>query len=141
MKLTDLAKHLNINAADLLVTASQMNVKYDLGIDDLTDLTQVQYNIIRSSLDTDFMVQLMRGDKTDRKYNYTKSPAYLDLLTYLSDNDVNGCSTEDVSKRYNGPECGKQTVAAAMRASGYESKMVYLEGGGQGRRWFLPSFM
>jgi len=151
LSIENLSVILNIDKNDLFVKATAIDRKYSLGITDFTNLDRVHYDIIRANYDTGYLVSIISGEPTDRKYNYTKSPVYRDLVTWLSDYNLNEFSTADIKGTL--PDhlkgCGIQTVAAAMRNMGYESKMVYLKKGSkkQGRRWFkyitdeTPSFL
>lgn len=140
MNITLLSKQLNIESGQLLIKANNLNSEYELGITDFNNLTRTQYDIIRASLDTSHLVQLLNGDKRGGKYNYQNAPDYLDLQQWVSENDLNSFSTKDI--RQSLPDYithrGPQTIAAAMRAAGYESKTDTLDTGKQGRRWHKP---
>ena len=138
MNITLLSKQLNIESGQMLIKANNLNIKYELGITDFNNITRTQYDIIRASLDTMYLVQLLNGDKRGGKYNYQNAPDYLDLQQWVGDYDLDGCSTKDI--RQSLPDYirsrGHQTIAAAMRTAGYESRVVILDNGKQGRRWF-----
>jgi len=137
MNITTLAEKLNIETGQLLINANNLNSKYKLGITGFDDLTRTQYDIIRASLDTDHLVHLLKGDKRGGTYNYQNTPDYVDLHKWVEDLDLNSFSTKDIKESL--PDHithrGHQVIAAAMRANGYESKVVILDNGKQGRRW------
>lgn len=142
LSIENLSMILNIELGEMLIKATAIDKKYNLGVIDFDNLERVQYDVIRSALDTDYMVSVIRGEPSDRKYNYSRTPIYRDLVAWLSDYNLNEFSTADVKATLPNhlKKCGMQTVAAAMRALGYENKMVYLEKEGsnkkQGRRWY-----
>lgn len=138
MNINELSKQLKMETEDLLVMVTRLNLKHKLGIDDFSEMTRPQYDVIRSLLDADYLVKLIMVSKTDRKYNYQKTQGYVDLQQWISENNLNEFSTKDVKQSLPEPaaNCGMQNIAAAMRAAGYESRVIYLDNGKQGRRWF-----
>jgi len=139
LSIEELSVVLNIELSEMFVRATKLNKDYNLGIENYYKLTRTQYDVIRSVFDTGHLVSLLRGEKSDRKYSYNKTPVWRDLVSYLSEYNLNGFSTADIKATLpsNLKRCGTQTVAAAMRSIGYESKVMYLEKGKrkQGRRW------
>lgn len=138
MDIDILAKDLNMTAADLLTYVEQYNNKYDLGIESYHALTSKQYNVLRALLDKDYLVRLL----LDRKA-YDSTPGYMTVRHWISDKDLNGLSTKEVKKMVGAPavHLGPQAISAAMRANGYKIRVVYLEGGSQGRRWFKETML
>lgn len=138
MDMKTLSEQLSIDVNALLIKITHLNNEHKLDIDDVDNLTVEQYDIIRASLDTTYLVKLIRkGDKSDRKYNYQKTPDYRDLVHWLSQHDLNGVSTSAIKQSLpdNIVHRGHQTIAAAMRSLGYTSNVTYLGHGSQGRRW------
>ncbi len=155
LDLNTLSVVLNKELGSLTISAYKMNKKYKLGIDDMTDMTKKQFEILRAAHDTAFMVLLLGGgsEKADGvKYNYRSSPLWTDLVVWLGEFDLNGFSTADIKATLPSHlnKCAMQTVASAMRDLGYENRRMY-EGEGpnrkQARRWHkhrvepAPSFM
>lgn len=137
LSIEELSVVLNIELGEMFVKATKLNKDHNLGIENYYNITRTQYDVIRSVFDTGYLVSLLQGEKSDRKYSYNKSPEWRDLVAYLSEYDLNGFSTADIKQTFPNhlKRCGTQTVAAAMRSIGYESKVMYLENGKQGRRW------
>ena len=138
LSIETLSVALNIELGEMFVKATALDKKYNLGIIDFYKLDRMQYDVLRSALDLDYMVSLIRGEPSETKYNYSRTPVWRDLVAHLSDYDLNEFSTKDIKATLpkHLSKCGMQTVAAAMRSLGYENKMVYLDKGKQGRRWF-----
>lgn len=132
-----LAEQLNISANTMLVEVERLNSKYQLGITS-SELTRNQYDVLRSLLDPDYLVKRMLDTESDTKYNFTSNPDHTLLLEWIPDNNLNGCSTKDIKHML--PDHiesrGHQIISSAMRKAGYTSKVVVLDSGKQGRRWF-----
>lgn len=150
MHINDLAGQLGMDVNDLLAKASKLNSEYELKIKDFAHLSRIQYDLIRCALDTKYMVKLIRGGSHGGKYNYESTPSYLDLEKWITENNLNGKGTLEIQEML--PDFithrGSQTIAAAMKANDYYNRVVMLDSGKQGRRWFKdemwkdePSFM
>lgn len=145
MNIKTLAKHLQVDANDLLVEVEKLNRKYNLGINSY-NLTRKQYNTVRCLIDSVFLVKLLNGDvKSDRKYDYTNAPDYIHIVEWISENNLNEASTAQIKQSLPDhiTQRGHQLISAAMRAEGYVRRVVVLYTGKQGRRWFndTPSFL
>ena len=138
MNIKLLSEKLNIELGEMLVKVTCFDATHKLGITDVNDMTRTQYDIIRASLDTNYLVKLLNGDKRGGKYNYQNTPGYIDMEEWVSSQNLNNFSTKQVIESL--PEHitgqGMPAVAAAMKYSGYESRMMGLDNGKQGRRWF-----
>lgn len=137
LNIRTLAEQLDMDQNQMLVEMERLNLRYNLGITS-SELTRDQYDIVRSALDIDYMVKRMLNTKSDRKYDYTSNPDYTLLLEWIPDNNLNGCSTKDIKHML--PDYiesrGHQIISSSMREAGYTSKVVVLDTGKQGRRWF-----
>lgn len=135
--LETLAESIGIDVNDMLVEIERLNFKYNLGITS-TELTRNQYDVIRSLHDPDYMVKVMLKTRGDRKYDYKSSPDYVHIREWMVGNNLNGFSTKDVKQML--PDHinsrGHQLIGCAMREGGYTSKVVILDNGKQGRRWY-----
>lgn len=138
MNITLLSEQIKMNAPDLLVVVTQLNMKHKLGVEDFSNLTDRQYNTIRALLDPVYLVKLLGCGKSDRKYNYHYTPSYAHIEQWISERDINGVSTKEIQDQLPDfvTQRGHQVVGAAMRAAGYESRVIVLDTGKQGRRWF-----
>lgn len=138
MDVETLSIELGMDLHTMMTKVSEMNLKHDLRIEDTTQLTRTQYDIIRSAFDTGYLVSLLKGDKRGGKYNYTNSHGYIDAMDWIHQNNLSGKSLKEVGELLPPTlkSVGRQTLAAAMKASGYVSRVVTLENGIQGRRWF-----
>ena len=140
MDIKELAATINRNPFELLIEVERLNSDHQLGITNFADLTRTQYDIIRASMDTAYLVTLFDGDKRGGKYNYQSTLNYADINTWVGDIDLDGFSTADIKESL--PDHithrGHQVIAAIMRSNGYESRVVVLDNGKQGRRWSKP---
>lgn len=139
MSNSKLADQLQIDEHSLLALIAKLNDKHDIGIEDTSKLTPTQHNIVRSLLDPDFLVKFLIGDAPEsNRYNYSRSPGYQQLERWIAESNLNGYSTKDVKEAT--PEganfYGPQTIASAMKANGYSIRVVMLDNGKQGRRWY-----
>ena len=135
MDIATLAQHLNVDKIELFTKISGLIATHKLNIPDFNDITPHHYNFIRATLDPTYLMQLTGVIKPDRKYKYHKSPNFTIVVDFISNTDFNGCSTKEIQSRL--PyQTGHQVVGAAMRANGYDIKVVYLDKNKQGRRWF-----
>lgn len=137
MDINTLAEQLDTDVSTLLSHITDLDRTYDLGITDVYNLTRKQYEIIRSVYDVAYLVRLLKGGKSDRKYDYRNTPDYHDLCDWIKVNNLHCTSTKEIQSKLPSHICsrGKQTIACAMRAEGYETKVMYLGDGKQGRRW------
>ncbi|AUR93235.1 hypothetical protein NVP1185O_48 [Vibrio phage 1.185.O._10N.286.49.C2] len=139
MSIEKLADQLRIDEHSLLALITKLNDKHDIGIEDTSKLTPTQHNTIRSLLDPDFLVKFMIGDVPEsNRYNYSRSPGYQQLERWIAENNLNGYSTKEVKAAMTQDTkfFGPQTIAAAMKANGYSIRVVVLDNGKQGRRWY-----
>lgn len=132
-----LAECIGISANAMLAEVEKLNFRYELGITS-SELTRNQYDVLRSLLDPDYMVKMMLKTHGDRKYDYKSSPDYVHIREWIPGNNLNGCSTKDIKQML--PDHirsrGHQLISCAMREAGYTSKVVMLDNGKQGRRWY-----
>jgi len=138
MNIKILAEQLGIaDYLDLVVRVEVLNREYKLGLSS-SEFTRAQYDTVRSLLDPVYLVKLLNTGNSDRKYDYTSTPDFPHIDQWVSDNILNGFSTADI--KHSLPDHithrGHQVIASVMRSNGYESKVVTLDTGGQGRRWF-----
>ena len=138
MNISTIAEKLNMDQGSLLVEINRLNTSYDLGISDNYNLTNIQYNIIRASMDTRYLVTLLGATPSNQKNNYNNSHDYVAIMEWVGDYDLNNYSTKDIKHSLPSHISNKsqQAIASVMKSSGYESRVVILDNGKQGRRWF-----
>ena len=138
MNIQLLSEKLGFTVSDMLAKVTYINATHKLGITDVNDMTRTQYDIIRATFDTNYLVKLLNGDKRGGKYNYQNTPGYIDMEEWVSSQNLNNFSTKQVmqSLPVHVTGQGMPAVAAAMKYSGYESRVMMLDNGKQGRRWF-----
>lgn len=132
---------LGINLADMTVKAAKINKKHKLGIEDFYNMTRTQYDVIRAIHDQEYLVFLLGGSPSDCKYDYKKSPVWINLIKWMKDYDLNQFSTSEIKESLpvELKTAGIQTIAAAMRSLGYENKRMYVGEGPtrkQARLWY-----
>jgi len=138
MDITTLADKLGMEQGALLIEIDRLNTLHDLGISDCYNLTHVQSNIIRASIDTYYLVTLLGATPSNQKNNYNNSHDYIAIKDWVGEYDLNNYSTQDIKQALPVHIVNKcqQAIASVMKSSGYESKVVILDSGKQGRRWF-----
>lgn len=136
MNIDILAEQLGMKPVDLLPIITKYDNQYNLGIDTVRSFTKQQYKVLRSLLDPDYLVRVLL-DK-ENAYDYSNTPGYETMSKWVAGKDLNGLSTKEIKKMAEGRAvyCGPQALAAVMRDKGYTSKVIYLDTGKQGRRWF-----
>lgn len=136
MNIDVLAEDVGMTAVDLLPIVTKYDNQYNLGIDSVRSFTKQQYKVLRSLLDPDYMVRVLL-DK-EHAYDYSGTPGYDAISNWITGKDLNGLSTKEIKQKAEGRavHCGPQALSAAMRNKGYTSKVIYLDTGKQGRRWF-----
>lgn len=146
MNIEQLSKQLMMEEGLLLIKITELNREYSLGVEDFSNINKIQCRIIRASLDTRYLIQLLGGTVTDSKYNYQNHEGFFDLQQWVANTELTGFSTKAIIELL--PELvqcrGSQAIAAVMRGEGYVSKVVRVgDGKKQGRRWYKesPSFL
>lgn len=142
-RLEKLAKELRMSRRGLIEYISKLDAEVDLKITDIDNLNCHQYDMIRCSLDMQYLNKRLsklkpRGVEKGYTYDYSKAAGFNDLVNWIHTNDLNGFSTKDVRNCAPStlPYFGAQVIATAMKKVGYTNKVIALEAGKQGRRWF-----
>lgn len=140
---------LNIELGEMFTKTVALNKKHKLGIEDFSNMTRKQFDIVRAAHDTAYMVLLLGGEEDKTAYDYKNTPLWSDLIGWLSEYDLNEFTTKDIKATLPNhlKRCSLQTIAAAMRSQGYENKRMYIGEGEhrkQARLWYKfqvdPSF-
>lgn len=136
MNIDILAEELGMTPVDLLPIVTRYDNQYNLGIKSVRAFTRIQYQVIRSLLDPDYLVRTMLNK--DKAYDYSGTPGYEAMRKWVAGKDLNGLSTKEIKQKAEGRavHCGPQALSAVMKAGGYVNRVIYLDTGKQGRRWF-----
>ena len=130
MDIKTLSQQTGVSEQELTLLINELNESHNLHIPDT--FTKGQYDILRSLLDSDYLIKRIKS--LSPRSNFAL-PTVLDK--WIRVNDLSGLSTRDIEDMaHGGPYKGLKQVSRAMRENGYESKVIYLGGDMQGRRWF-----